>query len=74
MSHHTEQINQHKKFLRIALEEALIGYKEGGIPIGSVIVHNDRIIGRGYNRRIQLRNLIVDNLRYTAHGQYGGHS
>ena len=59
MSHHIEQVNRHKKFLRIALEEARIGYKEGGIPIGSVIVHNDRVIGRGHNRRIQLGNPIL---------------
>lgn len=59
MSRHIEKINKHKKFLRIALEEALIGYKEGGIPIGSVIVHNDRIIGRGHNRRIQFGSPIL---------------
>lgn len=59
MNQHIEQIDMHKEFLRIALEEALIGYKEGGIPIGSVIVHNNRIIGRGHNRRIQLGNPIL---------------
>lgn len=40
-------------FLQAAIDEARLGLAEGGIPIGSVIVHNGRIIGRGYNRRVQ---------------------
>lgn len=40
-------------FLQAAREEAEAGFAEGGIPIGSVIVHGDRIIGRGHNRRVQ---------------------
>lgn len=40
-------------YLQAALDEAKTGLAEGGIPIGSVIVHNGRIIGRGHNRRIQ---------------------
>ena len=36
-----------------AIEEAETGYREGGIPIGSVLVHRGRIIGRGHNRRVQ---------------------
>lgn len=40
-------------FLKAAIEEAEKGLSEGGIPIGSVLVHNDEIIGRGHNRRIQ---------------------
>src|SRR5271168_3295017 len=42
-------------FLQAAIEEAEIGLSEGGIPIGSVLVHNGAIIGRGHNRRIQGR-------------------
>ncbi len=41
------------KFLKAAIEEAEAGLKEGGIPIGSVLVHNGKIIGRGHNRRVQ---------------------
>lgn len=41
------------EFLRAAIEEARAGLDEGGIPIGSVIVHEGRIIGRGHNRRVQ---------------------
>jgi cytosine/creatinine deaminase len=40
-------------FLKAAIEEAKLGLKEGGIPIGSVLVHNGKIIGRGHNKRIQ---------------------
>jgi cytosine deaminase len=40
-------------FLKAAIEEAQRGHREGGIPIGSVIVHRGRIIGRGHNRRVQ---------------------
>ena len=41
------------EFLQAALDEARIGLSEGGIPIGSVLVHQGKIIGRGHNRRIQ---------------------
>lgn len=46
-------------FMRAALEEALTGQAEGGIPIGSVIVHNGNIIGRGHNRRVQSGSAIL---------------
>lgn len=41
------------EFLKAALAEARAGYDEGGIPIGSVLVHKGKIIGRGHNRRVQ---------------------
>jgi creatinine deaminase len=41
------------KFMRAAIDEAKKGLAEGGVPIGSVIVHNGKIIGRGHNRRVQ---------------------
>lgn len=40
-------------FLRAAIEEARKGLAEGGIPIGSVLVIDDSIVGRGHNRRMQ---------------------
>jgi cytosine deaminase len=40
-------------FMQAAFEEAEKGLQTGGIPIGSVLVHRDRIIGRGHNRRVQ---------------------
>ncbi|MCM2358539.1 MAG: nucleoside deaminase [Geobacteraceae bacterium] len=47
------------QFMRAALEEAEIGLSEGGIPIGSVIVHDGKIIGRGHNRRLQKGSAIL---------------
>lgn len=41
------------KFMKEAIKEAKKGLKEGGIPIGSVLVKNGKIIGRGHNRRVQ---------------------
>jgi cytosine/creatinine deaminase len=46
-------------FLRAAIAEAQQGRAEGGIPIGSVIVHDGKIIGRGHNRRVQKGNPIL---------------
>jgi cytosine deaminase len=40
-------------FLQAAIEEAELGLAEGGIPIGAVLVHRDRVLGRGHNRRVQ---------------------
>jgi len=40
-------------FMRAAIEEARLGLSEGGIPIGSVLVHQGRVLGRGHNRRVQ---------------------
>ena len=40
-------------FMQAAVDEARQGLAEGGIPIGSVIVHDGKIIGRGHNRRVQ---------------------
>ncbi|PWB33891.1 tRNA-specific adenosine deaminase [Pseudomonas sp. SDI] len=42
-----------QRFMQAAIDEAQKGFDEGGIPIGSVIVHNGQIIGRGHNRRVQ---------------------
>jgi cytosine deaminase len=47
------------EFIRAALDEAQLGRAEGGIPIGSVIVHRGRIIGRGHNRRVQRCSAIL---------------
>ena len=46
-------------YLQAAIAEARQGLAEGGIPIGSVIVHNGRIIGRGHNRRVQNGSAIL---------------
>lgn len=45
--------------MKAAIKEAEIGFSEGGIPIGSVIVHKGKILGRGHNRRVQKNSAIL---------------
>ena len=47
-------------FMQAAIEEAEVGLGEGGIPIGSVIVHDGLIVGRGHNRRVQQGSAILN--------------
>ena len=47
------------EFLQAAIDEACAGLAEGGIPIGSVVVHSGRIVGRGHNRRVQSGSAIL---------------
>ena len=47
------------KFMQAAIDEAKLGMQEGGIPIGSVLVHNGEIIGRGHNRRVQKGSCVL---------------
>ncbi|KAF0124805.1 MAG: cytosine deaminase [Elusimicrobia bacterium] len=52
-------MDDHLKFMREAVKEARRGLAEGGIPIGSVLVRDGRIIGRGHNRRVQKKSAIL---------------
>jgi len=52
-------MNSTDPFLQAAIDEARQGAEEGGIPIGSVIVHRDVVIGRGHNRRVQKGSAIL---------------
>ncbi len=45
--------------MQAAIEEAQLGLAEHGIPIGSVIVHDGKVIGRGHNRRVQKKSAIL---------------
>jgi cytosine/creatinine deaminase len=47
------------QFMQEAIEEAQTGAREGGIPIGSVLVHQGRIVGRGHNRRVQQASAVL---------------
>ena len=47
------------RFLQAAIDEARLGASEGGIPIGSVLAHHGRILGRGHNRRVQKGSAIL---------------
>ncbi len=63
-------------FMQMALAEAEQGYQAGGIPIGSVLVRGDRVLGRGHNQRVQQDDPIlhaeIDCLRNAGRvGYYG---
>ena len=47
------------EFMRAAIDEAKQGLAEGGIPIGSVLVIDGKIVGRGHNRRVQQGSAIL---------------
>ncbi|WP_161888014.1 nucleoside deaminase [Pontibacter russatus] len=47
------------EFMKAAFEEAQKGYAEGGIPIGSVLVYQGKILGRGHNRRVQAGSVVL---------------
>ena len=47
------------EFMQAAIAEAERGTREGGIPIGSVVVHHGRVIGRGHNRRVQRGSAVL---------------
>jgi creatinine deaminase len=47
------------RFTKLAFEEAVAGEKEGGIPIGSVLVYRDTVLGKGHNRRVQNGSVIL---------------
>ena len=46
-------------FMEAALDQARLGLEEGGIPIGAVLVHEGKVIGRGRNRRVQKGSAIL---------------
>ena len=48
-----------EEFLKVAFDEAQKGYAEGGIPIGSVLVHQGKIIGKGHNKRVQEGSVVL---------------
>ena len=47
------------RYLQAAIEQARLGFSEGGIPIGSVLVIDNEIVGRGHNRRVQRGSAIL---------------
>ena len=47
------------EFLEAAIEEAKKGLSEGGVPIGSVLVIDGRIVGRGHNQRVQKGSTVL---------------
>lgn len=51
--------HSHNQFMKEAIKEAWKGLREGGIPIGSVLVRDGKIVGRGHNRRVQQGSAIL---------------
>tara|TARA_R110002049_G_scaffold67423_11_gene175152 strand:- start:51 stop:491 length:441 start_codon:yes stop_codon:yes gene_type:complete len=49
----------HDEFIKTAISEAKKGLQEGGIPIGSVLVHNGKILGKGHNKRVQDGSVVL---------------
>ena len=49
----------HLDFMKLAIEEAKMSLREGGIPIGSVFVIDGKVIGRGHNHRVQRKSAIL---------------
>ena len=47
------------RFLKAAYEQALKSFNESGIPIGSVLVHGEDIVGRGHNQRVQKKSVVL---------------
>ncbi|HLP87849.1 MAG TPA: nucleoside deaminase [Nostocaceae cyanobacterium] len=65
------------EFMQAAIQEAKQGRKEGGIPIGSVLIKNGKIVGRGHNKRVQdsdpVTHAEIDCLRNAGRiGNYRG--
>lgn len=65
------------EYLKAAIEEAKLGLSQGGIPIGSVLVKDGKIVGRGHNKRVQENDPIthaeIDCLRNAGRvGSYKG--
>lgn len=70
-------MKDHHFFMGEARKEALVGLEEGGLPIGSVIVHQNEIVARGHNQRIQEGSVIrhaemdaLENLGRKSHAFY----
>lgn len=52
-------MHDHSEFMALAIEQAKLGLAEGGIPIGSVLVHKGKVLGSGHNRRVQKGSAIL---------------
>ncbi len=55
-------MNNNDHFMKLAFEQALKGYNEGGVPVGAVMVEDGNVIASGHNRRVQDNNPV-------AHGE-----
>lgn len=58
----SNSVNKHEQFMEAAYRQALLAYEEGEIPVGAVVVSNERIIARAYNQTEKLKDV-------TAHAE-----
>ncbi len=56
---YAQATEQDRQFMQIAMQEAEKGLAEGGIPIGSALVIDGKVVGRGHNRRVQQGNPVL---------------
>lgn len=52
-------MNDHENYMQLAIDQAAKSLNEGGIPVGSVLVHNSEVIGSGHNRRVQQGSVVL---------------
>lgn len=52
-------MNDHEKHMQLAIDQAAKSLSEGGVPVGSVLVHNSEVIGSGHNRRVQQGSVVL---------------
>ena len=58
-----KKLTREEKFMRAAIKAAKRGLAEGEVPIGAVVVYQDKVISRGYNRRLKLQMQYLMKLR-----------
>ena len=70
----TQLIDSDESFMRMALNEAKVAYEEGEVPIGAVIVHRGRVIGKGHNLTQRLNDVTAhaEMQAFTAAANYLG--
>ena len=52
-------MSDHEEYMQLAIDQAAKSLNEGGIPVGSVLVHNSEVIGSGHNRRVQQGSVVL---------------
>jgi len=56
MAEHVEELQADERYMRMAIDQAMIAGEEGDVPIGCVVVCENRVIGKGYNQREKLQD------------------
>ena len=69
-----EGIFTHEYFMKLALKEAVYAYEEDEVPVGAIVVSNNKIIGKGYNQTERLKDVTAhaEMIAITAAANYLG--